>query len=94
MEAAAFDVRVHTEPEWGTVHFIVDGEPQLMWTHDVGRLAAALQASGGAGRWRPRHRCLAVRQADDSEFGFRVYALFSLAPLESAGMCGFMEEKL
>ncbi|HET8795603.1 MAG TPA: hypothetical protein VFM62_04420 [Arthrobacter sp.] len=86
-ESLVFDVRPKVEPEWGTVHFIVDGEPILMWNHDAERLAAALEVSGGAALWRPRNCCLAVREADESEYGLRRYALFSLAPLERAGLC-------
>lgn len=88
MESVAIDVQPKVEPEWGTVHFIVDGEPELMWNHDAGRLAAALEFSDGVAVWRPKNRCLAVRQGDESENGLRRYALFSLATLEEAGLCG------
>ncbi|WP_026820119.1 hypothetical protein [Arthrobacter castelli] len=81
----AAPVHPKVEPDWGTVHFIVAGTPKLMWNHDAGRLSAALAASTGQVAWRPRNRCLAVPRIDES--GLFRYTLFSLTPLEHAGLC-------
>lgn len=82
----AVAVQPKVEPEWGTVHFIADGEPKLMWNHEAQRLATVLANSAGTAFWRAANRCLAV-PLDDPEYGLLRYALFSLTPLEKAGLC-------
>jgi hypothetical protein len=83
----AVAVQPRVEPEWGTVHFVAEGEPKLMWNHDAQRLAAALAGSEGTAFWLAANRCLAVPRDDDPEFGLARYALFSLTPLEKVGLC-------
>lgn len=83
----AVPVQPKVEPEWGTVHFIAEGEPKLMWNHEAQRLAAALAGSGRTASWRAANKCLAVPLDDDPEYGLARYALFSLTPLEKAGLC-------
>lgn len=66
----AMAVKPKVEPAWGTVHFMADAVPKLMWNHEAQRLAGVLENSGGTAFWRAALRCLAVPLEDDPEYGW------------------------
>ena len=54
------DVEVAADPELDLIHLVIDGTQQLMWFHNVGAVAAALDAAVDTPQWCQRYSTLMV----------------------------------
>ncbi|MCC9176495.1 MULTISPECIES: hypothetical protein [unclassified Arthrobacter] len=61
------DVDVTADPQLDLIYLVIDGQQQLMWFHNVGAVATALEAAVDTPQWCQRYSTLMVPGGFGSE---------------------------